>query len=694
MAWGLLFVLQQCRELDDDNCCALISFVLVLLRGDQVMILWTIGMATHDDYEGVWATIQNILLHHERFLKELEIIVVDNKPDSPSGNLVRGYLQNVAARGDVTVKYIPAPEIIGTSAPRDLIFTEATGLWTEVIDCHITLPPGHVDALFNLSKKFPNSSDLFTGPILYDNGGRSSHFDDFWRGEMWGIWSQAWEVPYNVDDGQRGDFVTVFDVGGKCVFKTLEMNPLTLTGSARSKMKFPVDLNYNGHQQILLAAGWKRPLYEPGDMIEIPGQGLGMFACRKAAWAGFNPQFRGFGGEEMYIHEKFRMRGDRCFAVTELLWSHRFGKSKPLTYPLSRWNKVRNYVLGHNELDRDPKPIYDHFVATKLTPEIEWEQLMKEPERPTPPRDKSVSVAVKALPESVEGLYDAVRATPRDLDKHMPKLRELAMMCPHVTEISNRAESLVALAAGSPEVMISYNTEAERPTVIRMQEMASWIKSVTKADSSQVPKIDRCDLLFIDSTHTSQVLSAELEKYAGCVNRFIAIHDTVLYGDRGEDAGPGLLEAMREFCKVNREWFVYYHTGEQHGLTVLGRKPEDKPTTRIVAWPKGSGAGTEMKKMLNSIGIYPTPTCTCTKMAKDMDEWGPEICKTKKPEILAAVRENYDKWGWREKLNIFVASGKAVMTGLAFKLNPLDPIGSLIDEAIRRAEENLEEEVG
>ena len=43
--------------------------------------------------------------------------------------------------------------------------------------------------------------------------------------------------------------------------------------------------------------------------FDIPMHGLGLFACRRAAWPGFHPKFRGFGGEEGYIHEKFRQCG-------------------------------------------------------------------------------------------------------------------------------------------------------------------------------------------------------------------------------------------------------------------------------------------------------------------------------------------------------------------------------------------------
>ncbi|MGL1784034.1 hypothetical protein ACSTG0_23510, partial [Vibrio parahaemolyticus] len=67
--------------------------------------------------------------------------------------------------------------------------------------------------------------------------------------------------------------------------------------------------------------------------FEIPMQGMGLFACRRDAWAGFNPDFRGFGGEEGYIHEKFRQRGGKVLCLPFLRWMHRFNRPLGLPYP-------------------------------------------------------------------------------------------------------------------------------------------------------------------------------------------------------------------------------------------------------------------------------------------------------------------------------------------------------------------------
>ncbi|MDR3469692.1 MAG: UDP-glucose 4-epimerase GalE [Xanthobacteraceae bacterium] len=97
--------------------------------------------------------------------------------------------------------------------------------------------------------------------------------------------------------------------------------------------------------------------------FEIPMQGLGLLACRRDAWPGLNPAFRGFGGEEGYLHEKFRQRGGRVLCLPFLRWTPR--PRRPLGSPrASGWDdRVRNYLIGFRELGWDTAPIVDHFKA-------------------------------------------------------------------------------------------------------------------------------------------------------------------------------------------------------------------------------------------------------------------------------------------------------------------------------------------
>ncbi len=96
--------------------------------------------------------------------------------------------------------------------------------------------------------------------------------------------------------------------------------------------------------------------------FEIPAQGMGLFACRKDAWLGFNPAFLGFGAEECYIHEKFRQHGKKSMCLPFLRWSHRFGRPAGIPYKCLWEDRIFNYFVGHLELGLDVTPVLDHFI--------------------------------------------------------------------------------------------------------------------------------------------------------------------------------------------------------------------------------------------------------------------------------------------------------------------------------------------
>lgn len=98
--------------------------------------------------------------------------------------------------------------------------------------------------------------------------------------------------------------------------------------------------------------------------FEIDAQGTGVFACRKDSWLGFNPLFRGFGGEEGYIHKKYKNIGKKTLCLPFLRWLHRFGRPHGVPYPLTLEDKIRNYVIGHTEAGIDLAPMKAHFMET------------------------------------------------------------------------------------------------------------------------------------------------------------------------------------------------------------------------------------------------------------------------------------------------------------------------------------------
>ena len=57
--------------------------------------LLTVGMATYDDYDGVYFSLQALRMYH-RLGHEIEIIVVDNNPDSSSGRATKDLVEKWA----------------------------------------------------------------------------------------------------------------------------------------------------------------------------------------------------------------------------------------------------------------------------------------------------------------------------------------------------------------------------------------------------------------------------------------------------------------------------------------------------------------------------------------------------------------------------------------------------------------------
>ena len=251
----------------------------------------TIGMATYDDWDGVYFSVMAIRMFHPEITDRTEILVIDNHP----GGKVSGQLADLASWVK-NYRYVAAQRPGGT-ASRDLVFRYSNAEFVLCMDSHIFFAPGSLAALLDYLEANPGTPNLLQGPMLYDDlNNISTHWDPKWNDGMFGTWGT---------DPRGAD-----------------------------------------------------PSAPP---FEIPLQGLGMFACRRDAWPGFNPRFRGFGGEEGYIHEKFRQAGAATLCLPFLRWLHRFSRPNGVPYRLHRRDRIRNYLLGFEELGLDAAPVIQHF---------------------------------------------------------------------------------------------------------------------------------------------------------------------------------------------------------------------------------------------------------------------------------------------------------------------------------------------
>jgi glycosyltransferase involved in cell wall biosynthesis len=251
----------------------------------------TIGMATYDDYDGVYFSLQAIRLYHPEILDEVEFLIIDNHPDGPCAAALKDLERHVP-----NLRYIPVADVTGT-AVKYRIFSEAGGEFILGMDCHVFFVPGSLRKLIDYFKAHPSSIDLVQGPLIYDDLVKiSTHWSEDWRGGMFGQWA-------NDPAGDDPD----------------------------------------------------------GPAFDIPFQGLGVFACSRNAWPGFNPAFRGFGGEEGYFHEKMRQAGGRTLCLPSLRWLHRFSRPMGVPYPNKWEDRIRNYLIGFDEVGWDTKEMQAHF---------------------------------------------------------------------------------------------------------------------------------------------------------------------------------------------------------------------------------------------------------------------------------------------------------------------------------------------
>ena len=173
---------------------------------------------------------------------------------------------------------------------------------------------------------------------------------------------------------------------------------------------------------------------------------------------------------------------------------------------------------------------------------------------------------------NLEDLYHRAWQSPGNINEHLPTLRALASDCESVIEFgTNQAVSTTAFLAAQPARLKTIDINPSPEAEALRQYAGSTVYDVIQGDSRFVTLAEPVDLLFIDSLHTREQLAVELATHARSVRRWIILHDTVTFGDRGEDGGQGLLVAVREFLGDRPEWRVSAEWRNNNGLMLLRR---------------------------------------------------------------------------------------------------------------------------
>ena len=79
------------------------------------------------------------------------------------------------------------------------------------------------------------------------------------------------------------------------------------------------------------------------------------------------------------------------------------------------------------------------------------------------------------------------------------------------------------------------------------------------------------------------------------------------------------------------------------GLVPHKQKPSPAPPAAPESQPQqppAAGPGTELKAILKDwLGVQASPNCSCNARARQMDEWGPDLCEQNLPTIVGWLEE-------------------------------------------------------
>ena len=172
---------------------------------------------------------------------------------------------------------------------------------------------------------------------------------------------------------------------------------------------------------------------------------------------------------------------------------------------------------------------------------------------------------------------------PSDINEHLGTLHEYAKKCETIAEMGVRSVvSSYAFALAKPKKMLCLDLE----TNVNVERFEQECKSeginmeFVKCSSLEYELTQNYDLLFIDTLHTFQQLTKELELHHSKVNKYIIFHDTVYWGHKNEnpvdssDTGErgdtaGLVPALRNFLRTHPNWKEVCTYTNNNGLTII-----------------------------------------------------------------------------------------------------------------------------
>jgi glycosyltransferase involved in cell wall biosynthesis len=584
----------------------------------------TIGMAVHNDYSGVFMTVN--ALRHYQDLTDTEILVVDNAPGTRQSYEIKMLLNAIH---EAPTRYVEYGDVQGAANAKNAVVENALGDYVLVIDCHVLLVPN--DAIARLKAFYdlvPQTQNLYQGPMITHgtrNYAKATHLYPQWGDGMYGQWATAWITA----DGQ---FVQTRNNEDRLAVSDLLTNvPIVAP-----------EIEWAGHEPKLQQLGWRLAI-DNKEPFEIPAQGSGLFSCRRDAWLGFHKDFKEFGGEEYYIQDKYRYNNRATYCLPWLQWHHRFYRDVDPTYPNRKETKFANAVLWHKEFNKDTTEVVEHFTSIGLSPKTITKLL-----------DNPLSIA--AIPYVKPACTQPTsKITRKQLFEQANGgsfaylLKNLASKFKHVTELTNNNKTPIYLLSGNPKTLVSYveatdaNLDLQMqllPTETYHQEPITWTK--TECDIYNVASIQPTEMLFLNLGNDDNLIGDLLQRYAKDVSHCIVVPES---------------PAVDVFVEAQQEAWIANEPVE--GYAVLKRPIDD--TNRC-------GVGTELARILSWMNIHPVKDCACKDKARKMDKLGIKWCLSNRKLIIDWLEEEHKNQKMRIPFSRFGAGCLIYLAALMARL--------------------------
>lgn len=166
---------------------------------------------------------------------------------------------------------------------------------------------------------------------------------------------------------------------------------------------------------------------------------------------------------------------------------------------------------------------------------------------------------------TIDRLYLERCNTSHNIDQHLPILREYASRCDSVVELgTDIGFSTTAFLSARPQRLDCYDL-VRTSSIDLLEELSRFTRTqfTFHQESTLTAVVPECDLLFVDTEHTAEQVTAELRRHAHKAKQYLVFHDVV--------ACPAIVPAIWAYINTHPEWRLDKWLTNQSGLAIFSR---------------------------------------------------------------------------------------------------------------------------